>query len=133
MGAFGIAAAVVLALIGGAGLWQASRLWRDPRQAAGMALSRKVMPAGASTRRGMVRGAVPLSIGLLFIAIGLLVAAIAKPAPHHPTPGAVTAVVLIGIGLVGLCCHFSIMWFDRPAWLIPPHMRGGQASTRRRR
>lgn len=129
---FVIAAGVILAIIGGAGLWQATRLWRDPRRASGMMLSRQVMPVREGTRRGMVRGAVPLSAGLIFIAIGVLVAAIAKPVPRHPTPGAVTAAILIGFGLVALGLHFSIMWFDRPAWLIPPHMRGRLARSRRR-
>jgi hypothetical protein len=123
----------VLAIIGGAGLWQAARLLRDPRQASAM-LRRQAMPVRESTRRGMVRGALPLGFGLVFIAIGLLVAAIAKPMPHHPTAGAVTAVILIAVGLLGLACHFSIMWFDWPAWLIPPHLRSaGQAKSRTRR
>jgi drug/metabolite transporter (DMT)-like permease len=93
----------------------------------------KVLSAGESTRYGMVRGVVPLSIGLVCLAIGMLVGAFAKWVPHHQTPGAVTAVVLIAIGLVGLACHLSIVLFNRPTWLIPPYMRGdGQARSRRR-
>ena len=119
---FAIAGAA-LAIFGVFGMWQAARLWRDPGRVSIMMLG----------NQGMVRGALPLSIGVVFIATGLLVADIAKPVPRHPTPGAVTAVILIAVGLVALACHFSIVWFDRPMWLIPPHLRNtGQTRSRRR-
>lgn len=79
----------------------------------------------------MVRGSIPLGIGLIFIALGVFVFGIAKPVPKHPSSGGVAAAVLLLIGVVFLVCHFSIIWLNRPAWMIPPHMRGSSNATAR--
>jgi hypothetical protein len=132
MTAIGIAAAVVLAGIAGFSGWQAFQLWRDPRYVSRMMLAGSILPFSKDVRRGAVRGALPLSVGVALAAAGLLAFSVSRPAPGHPTARAIVAVVFFGLMLVAFGCHFAIIWFNRPRWLVPPHMRaeGGMAVAR---
>lgn len=119
-----VAVPAALALIGAAGSWRAARLWRDPQLASASELTRRVLPFSQGTRSGMVAGSVPLNIGLMLIGIGLVIFELAHPVPRHANAGALAGVIVAGIGLLALACHFSIVRFRHPAWLIPPHLRG---------
>lgn len=67
-----------------------------------------------AVRRGHQRGVVPFAAAwLLFV-------------------GSMTAEPFVGLGagvagifafMVGLLLHFLIVWFNRPRFLVPPHMR----------
>lgn len=121
--AAGIAAGTALAILAGFGLWQAHRLWRDPSYAGRMMLFNSVLPFSKGVRRGAVRGALPLAVGLGLAAAGVIVVAVVNPKPGHPTIGAIAGVVCFGLMLVAFAFHVAIIWFNHPLWLVPPHMR----------
>jgi hypothetical protein len=127
---FAIVICSVLAVIGALGTWRAARLWRDPRLASAAELSTRVLPVSQRTRAGVVAGSVPLNVGLMLIGIGLVIFELSHPVPKHANAGALTGVVVAGIGFLALVCHFSIVRFRQPAFLIPPHLRGARPGRR---
>jgi hypothetical protein len=127
---FAIVVCSVLAVIGALGTWRAARLWRDPRLASETELTRRVLPFSQGTRRGMVAGSVPLNVGLMLIGIGLVIFELSHPVPKQANAAALTGVVVAAIGFLALICHFSIIRFNQPAFLIPPYLRGARPGRR---
>jgi len=123
MTAADIAAGVILAAIAGFSGWQASRLWRDPGYLDRMMLASRVLPFGKDVRRGAARGAFPLSAALALAAAGVLVFAVFRPVRGQVSGGAMAGVACFGLMLIAFGFHFAIIWFNRPLWLVPPHMR----------
>jgi hypothetical protein len=109
MTAIDIAAAVVLAAIAGFSGWQAFRLWRDPRYVSRMMLAGSILPFSKDVRRGAVRGALPLSVGVALAAAGLLAFSVSRPARGHPTAGVIVAVVFFGLMLVAFIGTIAVL------------------------
>lgn len=99
-----------------------ARVWRDPAYADTMTRSGRVLPFGYATSRGVTRGMLPLWAGVGFIGAGTLAAA-ALPAGHGAGPALIGGAVCYALGLAALGVSFSIVWFNRPLRLVPPHMR----------
>jgi hypothetical protein len=123
-----IAAGVVLAGIASMNGRQALRLWGNPGYLDRMMLASRVLPFRQDVRRGAVRGAVPLSAALALAAAGVLVFAVFRPAPGRPGGGAVAVVACFALMLIAFGFHFAIIWFNRPRWLVPPHMRADEGT-----
>jgi len=83
-----------------------------------------MLPFGYATSRGVTRGMLGLWSGLAFLGAGTIaVATLPSGTTHTASPGLVTAVVLYGVGLFGIALNVAIVWFNRPRFLVPPHMR----------
>jgi hypothetical protein len=103
------------------------KIWRDPQYAEMMAWSGRVLPFGYATSRGATRGALPLWVGVGFIGAGTIAASALPGRAAHPAPvslALVAAIVCYAAGLAGIGLNLSIVWFNRPRRLVPPHMRG---------
>ena len=115
----------LLAVFAGVGGLIARKVWLDPdyaqqmidRGPVGRFYGRKAWPGG-------VRGMLPLAIGLGMAALGLFAIGAAGKVQQGQTNAlglAGTACILLFFACLG--CHASIIWFNRPRWLVPPHMR----------
>lgn len=120
-----IAGIVMLAASVSFGPRLCARVWRDPAYADTMTQSGRVLPFGYATSRGVTRGMVPLWTGLAFVGAGTLAAA-ALPAgtTHRAGPALIGSAVCYALGLLAIGVSLSIVWFNRPRRLVPPHMRG---------
>jgi hypothetical protein len=115
----------LLAVFAGVGGVIARKVWLDPgyarqmidRGPVGRFYGRKAWPGG-------VRGLLPLAIGLGLAALGSFAIGAAGKVQQGRTSAldlAGTACILLFFACLG--CHASIIWFNRPRWLVPPHMR----------
>jgi hypothetical protein len=105
------------------------RVWREPEYAEMMARSGRVLPFGYATSRGVTRGALPLWVGVGLIGAGTVAAAALPGRTAHPAPVSVALVAAIACyaaGLAAIGLNLSLVWFSRPRWLMPPHMRGDE-------
>lgn len=123
MTAADLSVAAVLAALAGSSYRQALRLWRQPGYVERLMLGSRILPFSQDFRRGAARGAFPLSIGVGLAAAGVLTFTIFRPPHGRVTGGAIAAVACFGLMLAAFALHFSIIWFNRPLWLVPPHMR----------
>jgi hypothetical protein len=102
------------------------RVWQAPEYAEMMARSGRVLPFGYATSRGVTRGSLPLWVGVGFIGAGTIAASVPSRATH---PAAVSLALVAAIacyaaGVAAIGLNLSVVWFSRPRWLTPPHMRG---------
>jgi hypothetical protein len=119
-----VAGTIMVAAAAGFGPVLCSRVWRDPAYADLMARSGRVLPFSKATSRGVTRGMIGLWAGLAFIGAGTIAVALTLSGPTHTNSAVITAVTLYGIGLLGIALNVTIIWFNRPRFLVPPHMRG---------
>jgi hypothetical protein len=99
------------------------RVWRDPAYADMITRGGRVLPFSYATSRGVTRGIIGLWTGVGFIGAGTVAVAFMPATPHRANPALVTALVLYGLGLIGIALNVTIIWFSRPRFLVPPHMR----------
>jgi hypothetical protein len=118
-----IAGTVMIVAAVAFGPWLCGRVWRDPAYADEMTRSGRVLPFSYATSRGVTRGMIGLWTGLAFIGAGTIAVALTLSTPAHSNSAVITAVVLYGIGLLGIALNVTIIWFNRPRFLVPPHMR----------
>ena len=103
----------------------AAKVWRDPAYAEKMTRSERTLPFGYATRRGVIRGVLPLWTGIGFIGVGTLAAAgLPAGSAHQSSPALVCAVACYGLGIAAIGLNIWIVWFNRPRRLVPPYMRG---------
>jgi hypothetical protein len=101
-----------------------AKVWRDPAYADVMTRGGRMLPFSYATSRGVTRGMIGLWSGLGFIGAGTVAVATTLSTPAHKANAAViTAVTLYLIGLLGIALNVTIIWFNRPRSLVPPHMR----------
>ena len=117
-----VAAGAILAVFSGFSFWQVNRLWHSPRNADYMLFFIRRL-FSEQVRHGAVRGLLPLAIGNALAAAGVLDVGISHPTTGKPDAGEIAAAVLFGLMLVTFALHATIILFNRPRWLVPPHMR----------
>jgi hypothetical protein len=103
------------------------RVWRAPEYAEVMARSGRVLPFGYATSRGVTRGSLPLWVGVGLIGAGTIAASALPSRAAHPATvslALVAAIACYATGLAAIGLNLSVVWFSRPQWLMPPHMRG---------
>jgi hypothetical protein len=100
------------------------RAWRDPGYADMITRGGRMLPFGYATSRGVTRGMIGLWAGVGFIGAATIAVAFGPSGTTHTLgPALTTAVVLYGVGLFGIALNVAIVWFNRPRFLVPPHMR----------
>lgn len=116
----------------------ASKIWKgDERATEKLLRSFAGMPFDITVRRGMVRAVVPL-LAQLTATLGAVVFALIGMATWHGgskfTPLMVVALSLLVLAVLTFLVQISIIWFNRPRWLVPPPLRGdvGTITARRR-
>ena len=119
-----VAGIIMVAAAVGFGPVLCSRVWRDPAYADVMTRGGRVLPFSYATARGVTRGMIGLWTGLGFIGAATIVVALTLSTPTHKVSSLITALVLYGLGLAGIALNVTIIWFNRPRLLVPPHMRG---------
>jgi hypothetical protein len=122
----GLVAGIIMVLAALAfGPWLCTRVWRDPAYADTISRGGRMLPFGYATSRGVTRGMLGLWFGLGFLGAGTIAVATLLPSgtTHQASAGLVTAVVLYGVGLIGIALNVAIVWFNQPRFLVPPHMR----------
>lgn len=79
----------------------------------------------AESRAGYDRGILVFGLMCAFFAAILVFGAVGGP---HPGRGAASLGILVSVAgmLVSLGLFMSIMYFNRPRFLVPPHLRGEQ-------
>jgi hypothetical protein len=113
---------VVAALVFGP--WLCVKVWRDPAYADTISRGGRMLPFGYATSRGVTRGLLGLWSGLAFLGAGTIaVALLPSGTTGQASPDLVTAIVLYGLGLLGIALNVAIVWFNRPRFLVPPHLR----------
>lgn len=101
-------------------------MWRDRELFERTVAQSSFYPFRTDVRRGLERGWVPFSFGLLclslFLPIGLLSAAnVVNPTRH---PGwLVAGSSLLLLFVIGECLQLTVTWFNRPRWCVPPYLR----------
>ena len=120
----------VLAVLGGYGLWPSWRLWHDVAYAERMMLFSSVLPFSAQVRRGMVRGSLPLAIGLDFAAVAILVYSTSNPVQGRPQVTGIAAAACLLLMLIFTGIHVAIIQFNRPCCFVPPGMRSERGAFR---
>lgn len=91
-----------------------------------------------AVRRGMVRGTVVRLAQLIAIAIMLLTAMLAYDVAGRDSnlfaPLLICALLFLLLATAAFFLQLSIIWFNRPRFLVPPHMRDqvGTLVARRR-
>jgi hypothetical protein len=118
-------AGTLFIVFAGAGGWIARKVWLDPGYAKGMVDRGPVGRFyGRKTWRGGVRGTLPLAIGMGLAGIGLFaIGSAGNVRPGQANAGVLAGAACILLFFVCLGCHVTIIWFNRPRWLVPPHMR----------
>jgi hypothetical protein len=124
MNAGGLAAGIIMIVAAVVfGPWLCTKVWRDPAFADQMTQSGRVLPFSNATSRGVTRGMIGLWAGLGFIGAGTVTVALTLSTPTHTSTATITAVVLYCLGVLGIALNVTIIWFNRPRSLVPPHMR----------
>jgi hypothetical protein len=101
------------------------RVWRNPTYAEMLTQAGRVLPFSYATSRGVTRGTVLLWAGVGFIGAGTLAAAALPSRPVHSALSALSiGMVCYALGMASMALNLWIVWFNRPWWLVPPHMRG---------
>ncbi|WP_327354508.1 hypothetical protein [Streptomyces sp. NBC_01304] len=100
--------------------WKVVQLWRNADRVEFFMLAFTCLPFGKEVRRGRVRalGATVVTLwgaALLFF-LGLYDVELTGA---WPIVGLVAAVALLG----GFACDLTVVLFNRPKWIVPPHMR----------
>lgn len=84
-------------------------------------------------RAGLDRASLMEGVGLAFMAVGLVAGALAGPRLGAEPDYVVVVVAMTGV-FVSFCLVVSIMFFNQPKFLVPPHLRAepGILAFRRR-
>lgn len=95
--------------------------WRHPARAPRMTFTRSSDP---SVRRGHERGVVPFAGGFLLLTVMMFDVFIANSWTGTPklVAALIAAVSMVGF-MLGLLLHFTVVWFNRPRFLVPPNLR----------
>jgi hypothetical protein len=103
------------------------RVWRNPTYAELLGQAGRVLPFSYATSRGVTRGTPPLWADVGFIGAGTLAAAALSNRPVHSALSALSiGIICYAPGVASMALNLWIVWFNRPSWLVPPHMRGEQ-------
>jgi hypothetical protein len=114
---FGVFVLTLLVVMSAFSVWSAWLHWIDSDRAPAMASPRASDPAVIA---GHERGVVALAGWMVVMTLSILLATL--------TPAAAVGAGLFGASFVLLLMHFSIAWFNRPKFLVPPHRRGETGS-----
>jgi hypothetical protein len=115
-------------------VYQSVRIWRDPRYFEKTVSLFQYHPAGVEMNRDVQRGCVPAAFGMAVLALLIGFAVWSDPAVvggSRDLSRAFTATCLT-LFLLGFALQYSIAWFGRPRFLIPPHLRHERARWQRR-
>lgn len=100
--------------------WKVMRLWRNPALVDFFMNAFTFLPFGPAVRRGEVR-----SLGITVVSVwaiaGLVLLALWDKAPDPATTvlGLVAVLVIMGCLATEVC----VILFNRPKFVVPPHMR----------
>jgi hypothetical protein len=110
--------------------WKAIQLWRKPELADWYMHTFAFLPFGDDVRRGEVRS-VALTATSLWGATLLIWLALLDTDASAPSIILVAALVVL---LLPVVCEVSVVLFNRPKFVVPPHMRAdpGVIAARRR-
>jgi hypothetical protein len=100
------------------------RIWRDPEQADRATRALTGFPAGPEVRRGLVRGAVLMTVNMFSLGGGLICGGLWQR--QGAADGGVLFWVFltsVGLTLVSVALGLLIIWFNVPKVLVPPHLR----------
>jgi ACR3 family arsenite efflux pump ArsB len=120
------------AVMGTVFLRLARRSWRERFS---YAYRMRLVPLPDDFKTGMERAfAVASAFFYLLCATGVAVLATPSGASSTPLWAGVLLAVLIVLVLLSVALMFAIIWFNRPRFLVPPHMREqpGTVGSRRR-
>jgi hypothetical protein len=116
--------------------WKAIRLWRHPEVVDDFSTAFAFLPFGEDVRRGEVRS-VLLTVVSLWSAAVLFVGGLTLTeeetsglnASDYTAAGAVVVILLC------ILCEVAVILFNRPKFVVPPHMRAdlGVIAARRAR
>ncbi|MEU8728363.1 hypothetical protein AB0C68_03135 [Streptomyces tendae] len=100
--------------------WKAAQLWRNATLVDFFLASFTVLPFGQEVRRGEVR-----SVGVTATSLWAITPLVFLGLLDAEMTGGQAAVVLMAVLIVLACmaCEISIILFNVPARLVPPHMR----------
>jgi hypothetical protein len=99
--------------------WKAIQLWRKPELADWFMQTFAFLPFGDDVRRGEVRSMALTSTSLWGAALLIWLALLDTDA-SAPSILFVTALAIL---LLPLICEVSVVLFNKPKWVVPPHMR----------
>ncbi|GAA4912616.1 hypothetical protein ACFPM3_23945 [Streptomyces coeruleoprunus] len=114
--------------------WRAIRLWRHPEVIDDFSTAFAFLPFGEDVRRGEVRS-VLLTVITMWSAAVLFVGGLTLTEAEISTAGAYVAAGAVLVILLCLLCELSVILFNRPKFVVPPHMRAdlGVLAARRAR
>ncbi|WP_377272886.1 hypothetical protein [Peterkaempfera sp. SMS 1(5)a] len=116
--------------------WRLPKVWRgDERTVQKMVLGFTAWPVSSETRRGMVRGALPLTASGFFVGTtvlsGLVLGGQSSDSSGAGTVAAVCFLVSLAALVLSVGLHLGIILFNRPRLLVPPSMRGDRGVWQR--
>ncbi len=127
-----ICAAVLFAIASGS-LRAGVRLWHDSNASPPSAVMRNYSLLDAESRAGYDRGTIALGITALLAAAFFVISALGALHPH----GVLRALAFVALiaAIAGVVCFQTILGFNHPKFLVPPHLRGelGSIAGRKRR
>ena len=98
--------------------WKVTKFWRDPALGHGLIVA--VPPFGEEVQRGELR-----SVGLTVVSLwGItIIMPLGLWNGELSTPLAILGLIAVGVVLCCLACEVSVVLFNRPKFVVPPHMR----------
>ena len=114
--------------------WKAIRLWRHPEVTDDFSSAFAFLPFGDDVRRGEVRS-VLLTVVTLWSAALLFAGGLTLGEGEVSTAGAYVVAGAVVVILLCLLCEVTVILFNRPKFVVPPHMRAdpGVITARRAR
>lgn len=105
--------------------WMTIKLWKDPKQVEFFMISLSILPLGESGKRGEVRAAALTAVTLWGLVIGVIWSMIPSGGDHASgaTTGRAIMFVIIALIVGPLLLEISVVLFNRPRFVVPPHMR----------
>jgi len=110
--------------------WKAIQLWRDADLVDFFMDTFAFLPFGTEVRRGEVRSIALTAVSLWGVTILLFLGLL-----DTDMSGAVPGLFLVAVVTVLVCllCEVSVVLFNAPKFVVPPHMRGEQGALAARR
>ncbi|KUO12306.1 hypothetical protein [Streptomyces sp. DSM 15324] len=100
--------------------WKVTQLWRDADLVEHFMATFSFMPFGKEVKRGEIRSLALTVVSLWGVTVLLFLGLL-----DVDVSGPLTALFAVALGTVLLCllCEVSVVLFNAPKFVVPPHMR----------